>query len=98
MWALIWNAWRSGYTSKIVKSMDFLWATDTKTRYKENKTISMYHNAGVTSNGKLFYKGAYTTKSPFFDNIVVDNKYCSAFYVDEINSTKENYPNLIKIL
>ena len=76
MWAVIWNAWRDGHTTKIVKAMDFLWATDSKTKYKENKTISMYHNAGVTEQKNLFYKGAYVTRSPFHDDLsYVDQNY-----------------------
>ena len=99
MWAVLWNSWRDGHTTKIVKSMDFLWATDSKKKYKKNKTMSIYHNAGVTDAKKLFYKGAYVTKSPFNDDLsYVDQDYCSAFYVDEINDTKINYPELIKIL
>ena len=99
MWAVLWNAWRDGHQTKTVKTFDFLWATDAKTKYKQNKLMSMYHNAGVTDGGKLFYKGRYVNRAPFADDLsYVDQKFCSAFYVDEINNTKENYPELIKIL
>jgi hypothetical protein len=99
MWAVLWNSWLQGHQTKIVKTMDFLWATDPKEKYGNNPTIAMYHNAGVVDQPNLFYKGTYINRTPFNDDLsFVDKNYCSDFYVQEIMHTKNNYPELIKIL
>ena len=95
MWAVLWNAWYFGYKTKIVKELDFVFATDEIDRLKETKIL---HNAGVTNQEYLFNKAKYTNRAPFNDDLsFVSDKYCSYRYVQEILETKKNYSNLIKL-
>jgi hypothetical protein len=62
MWSLLWNGWYFGHDIKVVKEMDFCWATDPISRWDE---YSIYHNAGVTeTTDKMFYKAQYTKTYP----------------------------------
>jgi hypothetical protein len=98
MWSVLWNGIRSGHKMSVVKPMDFLWATDSIKKCNL-QTYYLYHNAGVTNQSKLFYKGKYVNRSPFYDDLSwVDKDYCSSFYVDEIINTKKNYPELTKFI
>jgi hypothetical protein len=90
MWAILWNIWLSGNKTKIIKKMEFSWATDHKDRI-DGKTI--FHNAGVFDQKHLFNKTKYTNKYPFFDDFsFVDEKYGSHTYVQEIMEAKKTYP------
>lgn len=98
MWALLWNGIKDGHKMSVVKSMDFIWATDTIKKFKD-KNYFIYHNAGVTNQKKLFNKGKYQTHAPFYDDLsFVDDNYCSSFYRNEIVDTRNNYPDLTKYL
>jgi hypothetical protein len=44
MWAILWNAWKRGITTKITSDFDFSWGSSTQAEW-DNKPI--YHNAGV---------------------------------------------------
>lgn len=88
MWALLWNAWLFSNETKVVKELDFCWATDPISRWEE---CSIFHNAGVTkgSNG-MFFKGAYTYSAP--NNIKLQDfnpNLCSYNYVKEILNVKD---------
>lgn len=92
MWAVLWNAWYFGHSTKIIKRFDFTWATDNISKW--NKT-SIYHNAGaVEGNDHLFIKTRYQ-KSPFNKDIDCDKKYCSSKYVEEIKDTEKNFKEII---
>jgi len=67
MWAILWNGWMRGYTTKIIPELNFCWATDMAERWHE---VYIFHNAGVTSNSaeKLFYKGSFIDKLPFLES------------------------------
>ena len=94
MWAVLWNAWNFGYQTKILKRMNFSWATDKIEKWDE-KTI--HHNAGVAQQKHLFKKGLYSNSTPFNKDLsYVDENYCSFKYVEEIKDTEKNYKNLIK--
>ena len=96
MWAVLWNAWLFGHETKIIKRMDFSWATDHID--KVNKE-GIYHNAGVFDQKDLFNKGKFSTNHPFNENFsYVDTSRGSYYYVKEIIDTKENYKDLIKKL
>jgi len=73
MWAVLWNGWKMGYKTIPSSKFDFTWATGTKTEFEKN---NIFHNAGIV-NGDVdrFYKGKYTDKLPYGDelNIIEDS-------------------------
>jgi hypothetical protein len=100
MWAVLWNLWFRGQQTKVIKEMNFSWATDPIERLEEN---TLFHNAGIVSthNGTYhcFYKGKYhnggdPTKDPHLDAILNDEtsqKYCTWFYANKIKELKNKY-------
>jgi len=87
MWAVLWNAWKFGNQTKIVSEMNFVWATDSISRWNE---YNIYHNAGVVNSGELFYKSAYTKTLPYDIKLEDYSKdRCSYKYVEEILKTKK---------
>jgi hypothetical protein len=92
MWATIWNAWYFEHKTKIVKQLDFSWATD---EIKKWKTTTIYHNAGaVIDNGVYFLKTKYQI-SPFKQELKTSGDYCSHNYVKEIKETENNFQHLL---
>ena len=100
MWALLWGLWREGHDVKVIKEMDFAWATDPIERLD---THFMYHNAGVTEehvNGTpQFYKGKYHMGSnPMTDphlqvvlNSEESKKKCTWFYANALSELNNKY-------
>jgi len=94
MWAVLWGAWKKGDTTKINDELSFSWATDSISKYDKH---NLFHNAGVATQTDLFNKIAYQ-QTPFnADFSHVSDKFCSYKYVEEIEETKINYPNLITL-
>lgn len=89
MWAVLWNGWLRGNETKVVKELDFSWATDSINRWDET---TIYHNAGVTcSCGRNFYKADYMNKLPYDIQLKNFNKNnCNYNYVIEILETVKN--------
>lgn len=86
MWAQVYTMADFGITPTVSDELDFAWATDPIERYYETKLL---HNAGVTFDQKnLFFKGSYTHKSPFNDQLPYDETRCSSKYVDAIRNVK----------
>jgi hypothetical protein len=74
MWAVLWNLWAEGKQTKVVREMNFAWATDP---VEDLEDKSILHNAGVTGDSVIrtrikdengqnikidapaFYKGAF---------------------------------------
>jgi hypothetical protein len=84
MWGILWNAWMRGYTTSVIKELDFCWATDNSQRWHETY---IYHNAGVTSaHTNLFRKDKFRDKLPY--NEVGDS-------IDK-NSASYKYFSIIK--
>jgi len=100
LWAVQFNLWFFNKESKVVKELDFAWATDPISRLE---TYSILHNAGIVSeagNGyPAFYKGKYHQGgNPFEDahlQTVLNNeeskKHCTHFYVTQLLALKEKY-------
>ena len=62
MWAVLWNLWKLGRTTPIIRELNFMFAVDGIEMW-DNKPI--YHNAGVTGgNIDLFNKGKYIEMLP----------------------------------
>lgn len=77
MWAVLWNLWKRKKDTRIIKEMDFTWAT---TPINEWHQKAIYHNAGVTnSTDGMFYKGEYISKMPEL-NLDISRDRCSHNY------------------
>jgi len=94
MWAVLWNAWYFGHKTKIDKSLDFSWATDTINRWD---TTNIFHNAGVVGNGSdgIHFSKIVHQVSPFNKDLTCSPKFCSYNYVKEIKETEMLMPNII---
>jgi hypothetical protein len=100
MWAVLWVLWYREQETKVVKELDFAWATDPLSKLAN---VAIFHNAGIvsdTANGyPAFYKGKYHTgQNPFNDphlKTVLENeeskKYCTHFYLTHLMKIKEKY-------
>lgn len=90
MWAILWNAWKFGHTTKVAHDMDFIWPGHNLDSW--NKRI-IYHNAGVSSQDeKMFFKGKYVNgKLPYDIHREDFNPQLSSIkYVEEIINTSRN--------
>lgn len=59
MWAQLWTMYHYGITPKVSKKLDFAWSTDDELGNKK-----IIHNAGVTDDMDLFFKGIYLDTPP----------------------------------
>lgn len=85
MWALLWNAWRSGYETKVDKRLDFGWSTN---HISDTQKYWILHNAGVTgADTDMFYKGAYMSQLPYKDKLNINQQKASFYYWNEIQET-----------
>ena len=82
MWSLLWNAWRNGHETKVDKRLDFGWVTDNISSVDKHFIL---HNAGVTAQDKhLFFKGSYTNRVPYNQNLDIDKTKASSYYWAQI--------------
>ena len=88
MWALLWNTWNEGHETIVDKRLDFGWTIN---EYSDIEKYTILHNAGVQlSNSNLFYKGAYTYKTPYNDDLNIDSTKASYFYWMQMQEAKKN--------
>ena len=87
MWSQLWNMMYFNIGPVISDELDFCWATDQVKRWNETKIM---HNAGVTSDMRdLFFKGKYTDRAPFGDDLsFVDKTKCSYKYALAVKAVK----------
>jgi hypothetical protein len=91
MWAILYNLYALEITGGLVvdthPALDFCFATDPATLWESRNIL---HCAGVHKpQHGYFYKGAYTTQSPFKSALpYVDKGNCSSIYVDKISEYK----------
>jgi hypothetical protein len=91
MWAMLWCGLALGKEIKITNELAFSHATDEIGEW-DKKPI--YHNAGVTNEPDMFYKGKYhdNRSFPWGDNLShVSNKWASFKYVQEIKEVANKY-------
>lgn len=100
MWLVIWELWRRGQETKVVKELEFAWVHDP---IEKLQRLSIYHNAGATNEGTedfpIFYKGKYHTgTSPFTDphldkilNSEKTKKHCTWYYANELDKLRKKY-------
>lgn len=86
MWAVLWNAWYFGHTTKVVPEMEFAWPTQATISWDR---CTIFHNAGVVGNTvRAFFKGAYQTKLPYDIKLEdYDDTQGTSKYVEEILET-----------
>jgi hypothetical protein len=92
MWCLLWSAWLRGYETRIIKELDFCWATENVESYTQKY---IFHNAGVTNLEKqtLFYKADYRTTHPFdVDGSSFDQTKASYKYFQFLKEVGKNSP------
>lgn len=85
MWAQSWNLYNFGIRPLVSNELDFCWPMDSVDRYDE---VKLFHNAGVVDDHqKLFFKGKYTSRDPFDDDLsFVDPSKVGIRYVDAIKA------------
>lgn len=100
MWLVLWELWRRGQETKVVKELDFAWCHDD---IKKLETCTIYHNAGATDEGTehfpIFYKGKYHMGlNPFIDphldkilNSEESKKHCTWYYTNELDKLRKKY-------
>lgn len=100
LWAVLWNLWYFKKRVKVVKELNFAWATDS---LEKLETVDIYHNAGVVSpnNGGInwFYKGKYhqggdPTEDPHLQTVLNDpesRKRCTWYYASKLQELKIKY-------
>jgi hypothetical protein len=90
MWSVLWNGWLRGNETKVVKEMDFSWATDMEERWNDT---NIFHNAGVTcSCGGKFYKANYRDTLPYNLDLRIKEGTASYKYYQEIQETAKKSP------
>lgn len=91
MWSTLWNLWKYNLETKIVRDLDFSWATDNISIYERKPIL---HMAGVTDKlkSKMFYKGEYINVNPIEKLRENPNKFD---YVDK-NNASWKYIELMK--
>jgi hypothetical protein len=90
MWSVLWNGWIRGNETKVVKEMDFSWATDLEERFNET---NIFHNAGITcSCGGKFYKANYRDSLPYNLDLRIKEGTASYKYYQEIQETSKKSP------
>ena len=100
LWAVQFNLWFFNKESKVVKELDFAWATDPIVKIQ---TYPILHNAGIvseTGNGyPAFYKGKYhmgtdPTKDSNIE-VILNNeqsqKYCTWYYANKLKQLSIKY-------
>ena len=100
LWAVQFNLWYRNLETKVVKELDFAWATEP---IEKLNSCTICHNAGVTgkymNDIPYFYKGAYHTgQNPLLDEhleTVINNeqskKYCTWYYTNKLLELKNKY-------
>jgi hypothetical protein len=87
MWALLWQGWKRGITTKTHPNFDFSWGTSSENEYLK---MNIFHNAGVTSDSDgLFYKAKYMNTVPYHDELDIRNGTASKYYWDMIKNVSK---------
>lgn len=100
MWLVLWELWRRGQETKVVKELDFCWVHDNLSKLD---TCGIYHNAGATSpftgDMPVFYKGKYhrgedPMLDPHLDLVLNDErtkKHCTWYYASKLDELRKKY-------
>lgn len=83
MWSVLWNGWLSGHKTKTSEKLEFCWPGDGLDRWEK---CNIFHNAGVTGSGELFYKGEFINRFPYNTELTIKENSCSRKYYEEIKA------------
>nr|WP_068893236.1 hypothetical protein [Pedobacter panaciterrae] len=86
MWALLWNAWKFGFITKIHKELDFCWPQQSLGIWNQ---VKIYHDSCITEDQqhKFFCKSLYKKRKPFQDDFSnLSKNACSFKYVENMQS------------
>lgn len=87
MWALLWELWKRGNTTKCHENFNFSWGTSPEETYNE---LNIMHNAGVVSSSDgLFYKSQFINELPYGKNLQIREGTASKKYWEWIERVKE---------
>lgn len=89
MWATLWVLLYFKKKVKVIKELDFCFATSTVKEYENCKIL---HNAGVTkqNDNKMFFKGAYINGLPnSLDLSYVSDQHASFYYAKYVSKLVE---------
>jgi hypothetical protein len=92
MWSTLWNAWLFKHETKIIKKLNFSWATDLINKWGDN---NIYHNAGAVLDDNTYFVKTKYQSSPFKKEIKCSEKYCSFNYLKEIKDTEKKFENIL---
>jgi hypothetical protein len=85
MWAVLWGAWRLGFTTLTHDNFLFSWGTSDEAEYQKQ---NIFHNAGVLNTMKdLFYKGDFINKLPYGLQLDIKPNTASYKYWEWIQKT-----------
>jgi hypothetical protein len=83
MWCVLYDLWKMGVETVCDAELDFLWSG---TNLSEWEKKNIYHDAGITQTGDIFYKGAYETlPAEGIDMTGLRKDVCSVRYVELLN-------------
>lgn len=89
MWAFIWNAYRFGYVIRMNEALNFSRPDEPLSEWGIR---DIYQNNQVTSGGRLFDKGRFVKRTPFFNSYEsTRDDVCQAMYMELLHSYEENY-------
>lgn len=97
MWAVLWNLWLRNKETKVVKELDFAWASDSIGKLEG---VGILHNAGIVGKKQgetpVFYKGNYHQgnspfSDPYLEEVLKHNTLCSHHYVKKLFEIKDKF-------
>lgn len=78
MWAVLWTAWKRGFTTLCHDDLQFAWGTSYIDAWD---MYNIMHNAGVVTDKEgMFYKGLYQQGPPPKDLVIAPNSCSSKYY------------------
>ena len=87
MWATLWNAWYYQHETVVHPYLNFVFSTYTM---EQTMAVNIFHNAGATGKEPgIFYKGEYFVRSPFGQELPVDETKGSYLYVQAIKEANK---------
>lgn len=78
MWAVLWNAWLSGFKVRIHAELDFCWPNNNLQEWQQKKILHYAGGVNVKENEKMFCKTRYVHYPPYYDDLSkIDKTTCS---------------------
>lgn len=94
MWAINFALWKRGFKTDVTPELEFSWATDSLETFNKKP---IYHNAGATKGGEIFYKGDWIYRSPICEKIPMPPETSASrqyvLAINEVCNKKEQSPS-----